>query len=264
MIKQADKISEREIEIVLINEPEGIIRMEIDPDKIIELSESIRTMGLLQAILVRPVGKRFEIVYGHRRLLAHKALGLTKIRATVKKLDDIQCALMRATENIEREEISAIEEAAVYENLFKNHELNIDQISKRMGKSAGIIRRRMDLLRMPPCLQQAIHEKKIGYSVAEELWRLPELSDIEYYLGFAVDHGATQGVVRQWVKERLDEKRRAGSGTDRGMEETSPMEARKYYVSCDTCQEALEIGSETVLRICPSCAKAIARAMEEA
>lgn len=262
MSTKKERTLDREIELVLIDEPKGIIRMGIDSDRVNELAESIKSMGLLQSILVRPIGIRFEIVYGHRRFLAHKALGLTKIRAQVRDIDDIQCALMRATENIERQDISAIEEAAVYQDLYEKHGLTIDKIAQRMGKSEGIIRRRMDLLRMPPCLQKAIHEKKIGYSVAEELWSLGDLGDIQYFLGFAVDHGATQQVVRQWVKEKLDEKRRMSAGDGRSREPLSPMEGRKYYVACDTCQEAMEIGEETVLRICTNCAKAIKKALE--
>jgi len=254
---------ERQVGIGLIDEPAGIIRMEIDPEEIEKLSQSIRAIGQLQAILVRPVGDRFEIVFGHRRFLACQKIGLAKIRAMVKDLDDVTTALMRATENVERKDISPLEEAAVYQDLYENHGMTVDQIAERMGKSGGVIKRRLDLLRMPPCLQKAVHKKEIGYSVAEELWSLGELADIEYFLGFAVDHGATKEVVRQWVKDKKDERRRAKSAGGGGRLEFSPMQERPSYTACDTCLNPMEIGSETILRVCPVCAKVIESALKE-
>jgi ParB/RepB/Spo0J family partition protein len=259
-VKKKDLI--RMVEMGLIDEPGGIIRLEIDPEKIKELADSINAIGQLQPILLRPNKERYEIVYGHRRFLANQLLGKARILATIKELDDKTAALMRATENVAREDISPIEEAAVYVDLRDQAGMTIDEISKRMGKSAGIIKRRMDLLRMPQCLQQAVHKKHIGYSVAEELWSLRELSDIEYYLGFAIDHGATRDVVRGWVKEKLDEIRRRGSASGGRGEVLSPMQNRPVYVACDLCQGSMEIGDETVFRSCPKCTKALKKAME--
>jgi len=250
------------IEIGKIDEPGGIIRMKIDPDKIDALAENIKEIGQLQPILIRPKGERYEIVFGHRRFLATQKIGKARILSMVKDLDDKTTALMRATENIEREDISPIEEAAVYKDLIENLGMTIAQVAKRMGKSEAIIKRRTDLLRMPPCLQKAVHEKEIGYSVAEELWRLGELPDIEYYLGYAVDHGATLAVVRLWVNEKLGERRRQEDGTEGMPRHTTPMETRPIYVSCDTCQGPMEIGEETVIRCCRTCYKALKIAME--
>lgn len=251
------------MQLDLIDEPKGIIRLEIDPDEIEGLSNSIKAIGQLQAILVRQAGDRFEIVFGHRRFLAIKQLGLKTIRAMIRDLDDTETALMRATENVERKDISAIEEAAVYQDLYENHNMTIDQISERMGKSGGIIKRRLDLLKMPPCLQKAIHKKEIGYSVAEELWSLGDMTDIEYFLGFAIDHGATKDVVRGWVKDKKDERRREKTAGGQGGRDPSPMETRPSYVACDTCLEAMEIGTEAVLRVCPTCAEVIKSAVKE-
>jgi len=250
------------VEMGLIDEPSGIIRMEIDQEKIEELAESIKAIGQLQAILIRPKDKRYEIVFGHRRFLAAQRLGHARIRATIKDLDDATTALMRATENIEREHITPIEEAVVYKDLMESVGMTIKQVSKRMGKSEAIIKRRVDLLKMPPCLQKAVHEREIGYSVAEELWRLKDLNDIEYYLGYAVDHGATQTVVRMWVKEKIAERRRQEGGTVEGGQHFAPLETRPVYVSCDMCQGPMEIGQETVIRCCPECEKALKKAME--
>jgi len=250
------------ISMDLIDEPGGVVRLEINETELRELADSIKEVELLQPVLVRPNGDRFEIVAGHRRFLAHRLLDRAKIHCVVRSLSDIQCALARATENLSRVDISPIEEAAIYTDLRDNHNLTIPEIGRRMSKSGGVIKRRLDLLKMPPQLQKAIHSKYISYSVAEELWRLGNETDIDYYLAFAVEHGATQSVVRVWVKDAIDAKRRQRPGAEGTGEEHSPMEPRPVYVACDVCREAMEVGKEIIIRACPSCTTLIREAVK--
>jgi len=256
------QLTEKLVLMDLVDEPAGIIRLEIDPEAIKTLAESIRALGLMQAILVRPVKDRFEVVYGHRRYLAFKLLGEAKIRATVKELDDATTAIMRAAENTEREDVSAIEEAATYKDLCDTHGFTVEQVGKRMGKSPGVIKRRIDLLRMPNCLQVAIHKKQINYGVGESLWQLADETEIEYYLQFAIDNGATVATVREWVKDAIDKRRRGDADVDGGRGWRNPMEQVPIYVACDVCKQAMELGKESVIRACPDCGKSIYKAME--
>jgi len=250
---KASKPKMREIGLDLIDEPGGVVRMDIDPEEIQDLADNIAAVGLLQPIMVRPHGDRFEVVEGHRRFLAHRVLERKAIVCIIREMDDVLCALARASENLCRVDISPIEEAAIYADLRDNHGLTVSQIGKRMSKSPGIVKRRLDLLKMPPQLQKAIHKKQINYSVAEELWSLGEIEPIDYYLGFAIDHGATQTVVRGWVKDWKDSKRRESSGAAGGGGVASPMQSRPYYVPCDLCNGPMELGTETILRTCPKC-----------
>lgn len=262
-MKKKIRPSIKMIEMGLIEEPEGMIRMEIDQDKIIELSESIKAVGLLQPILVRPKGERFEIVFGHRRFMAVQRLGEDRILAGVKEIDDETTAIMRATENIAREDITPIEEAAIYQDLIDNSGLRIDQIARRLGRTGGIIKRRLTLLRMPTCIQKAIHKREIGYSVAEELCQLGDGPDLEYLLMITIDHGATQSVVRGWVKDKLDERRRKVSGTGGGGgDDNSPLELKPTYYACDICHNPTDLNKSEIMRMCKQCVSAIKKGME--
>jgi len=258
----ASRVTVKEIALDLIDEPAGVIRLDISDEGIDELANSIQSIGQLQAILLRPVGDRFEIVFGHRRFLAFKKLGRTEIRAEVKDLSDVGVALMRATENIVSLRLSPIEEGAVYRDLLDVHKLTLDEVAKRMGKSIGVVKRRMDLLKMPACLQKAIHSKQISYGVAEELWSLGDLGKIEYYLAFAVEHGATVMVVRAWVQEEKKTMRTQTGDVGGGDSLANPMQGRPVYVACDVCLGSMELGTETVLRACGVCIKAIEKAVK--
>ncbi len=259
---KASKATPRKIALDQIDEPKGVIRLDIDPGELEDLAENIREVGLLQPIIVRPDSDRFEIVFGHRRYLAHKILEARKIECIIRTLSDVECALVRASENLQRVGLSPVEEAAIYADLRDNHGLSYDQIGKRMGKSPGVVRRRLDLLKMPPQLQKAVHAKLINYSVAEELWSLGDDSAVDYYLSFAIDNGATRDVVRDWVKDWKDRKRREGSASDEGGGVVSPAEPRPVYVACDICNGSMELGTEKVIRSCPGCTKLISEAVK--
>lgn len=249
VLKQASKF----IALGLIDEPSHVDRLSIDPDKVSELAKSINEIGLLQAIVVRAVGDRFEIIAGHRRFLAHKFLGRTEILANVLLLDDAQAAIARATENLAREDLTPVEEATIYKNLIDREGLALDDVAKRMGRSAGTIKRRMDLIKMPPLLQEAVHKKLISVTVAEELWPISDLADLEYYLSFAVENGCTKETARGWCKDWRDAKRRLSTAGVEGMGVSSPFEPRPYYVPCDMCNGPFEMGDETVYRVCREC-----------
>ena len=97
---KASKMTVRSIKLDLIDEPAGVVRMEIDPEKVQDLAENIREVGLLQPINVRPVKERFEVVAGHRRFKAFQYLGLKSIPAIVGSFDDVGTAVARASENL--------------------------------------------------------------------------------------------------------------------------------------------------------------------
>lgn len=253
MKEKTSKDQYQDIPLNKIDPPAGHVRLDIPQERIIELAENIREQGLLQPILVRLTGDRYEVVFGHRRYLAFGYLRLETIPARLVEMNDASVALARASENLIRDDLSPIEEGAIYVDLLDTHGLTYEEIGKKMGKSPGVVKRRMDLLKMPPSLQQAIHLKQISYSVAESLWSLGDESAIGYYLGFAVDHGVTLTVVRQWVKDHLDKIRREQTGTDRVHSPRSPIESRPVFVACDWCSGPMEIGNETVYRICPDC-----------
>ena len=251
----------KDVTLDLIDEPKGILRMDIDPGAIEELAQSISEIGLMQPILISVDGERYELVFGHRRYLASKKLGLSSIRAIIRTMTQEEIGIARATENITRADLTPLEEAATYKNLIEQYGLTLEQVAQKIGKSAGTIKRRMDLLKMPPQLQKAVHSKSISMSVAEELWTIADPADLDYYLSFAVDGGCTKEVARTWAKEWKDKKRRAENPGAEGGQTFAPTEPRPVYVSCDLCTGPMEIGQETVLRLCPDCAKTIKQNM---
>jgi ParB/RepB/Spo0J family partition protein len=253
----------KDISLVLIDEPKGIVRMDIDPDDLEELAQSISEIGLLQNILLAIDGERFEIVFGHRRFLAHKKLGLSAIRSVVRVMTQAEIGIARATENISRADLSPLEEAATYKNLIDQYGLSLEQVAKKMSKTPGTIKRRMDILRMPPVLQKAVHKKQISMTVAEELWPIADEASLDYYLMFAIENGCTREVARSWAKDWKDTQRRSHNPNDPGGRvDLSPNEPRPSFVPCDICNEPVNLNETKFFRACPGCFRAIKKGLE--
>jgi len=243
--------------------PKFMIRMDIDKDYIKELAQSISEVGLLQPILLAVEGDGYEIVAGHCRYLAHKEIGLSTIKAIIRDMDKEERGLARATENLLRIDLTPIEEAATYKDLMDTYGLTLEKVAQKIGKTPATIRRRMDLLRMPPMLQKAVHEKQIPMTVAEELWPITDEAELEYYLIFAIENGATKEVARQWTKDWKDKGRRAHHASiSGGLEGTSPYESKPTYYACDICNEAVKLEESKFVRTCPTCMAAIKKGME--
>ncbi|MBA7584041.1 Nucleoid occlusion protein [subsurface metagenome] len=250
-----------EVDLSKIDEPKASVRMEIDKERILELAKSISEIGLLQAITVRPDADRFEVVFGHRRYIACKTLKLKTIRALIKPMTDREAAVSRATENLSREDLTPIEEAATYKDLIDSYEISVDQVADQVGKSAHVVMRRMDLLKMPPVLQKAIHTRQISMTVAEELWPISDQTALEYYLTFAIENGVTREVARTWCQEWKGTQRRKESPGVEGTSPSSPYEPRPNYIACDICLEPTDLNGSVVLRICPGCDDKIKKAL---
>ena len=253
----------KEINVSLVDPPAEPDRIEINSDEIKALSESIKQVGLLQPILVTPRGDRFEVVAGDRRYKALKLNGVEKIPCIVREMSQDEVYILRATENIARENLSGLEEAIIYKRLNETCGMTWDQIGEKFGKSAHVVKRRTDILRMPQEIQEAIHKKDISIGVGEELWKIPDITALNYYLSFAVENGVTVSIARQWVRDYERELRTKSNDVNPGGSFRHPSEKIPVYVACDLCRSAMEIGTESVIRMCPNCADIISKVIKE-
>ena len=150
-----------------------------DDEKLEELSDSIKANGVVQPIMVRPGDEdgRYILVLGERRLLASKKAGKTTIPALVRRVSLQQAAEMTIIENLQREDLSALEQAEAFRVLSKEFSLTQAQIGERVGLSRESVSNYMRLLKLPVLVMEQLAHKQIGFSEAKELLKLddPEL-----------------------------------------------------------------------------------------
>ncbi len=136
-------------------------RLEFDGDALLDLAQSIQENGLIQPISVRLVDDKYEIVAGERRFRAMKMLGKLEVPVIVLDADNQAMAQLALIENIQRENLSAIEEAKAYVQIMEVTGLSQTQLAKQMGKSQGAIANKIRLLQLTNPIQEAVATKKI-------------------------------------------------------------------------------------------------------
>ncbi len=133
-------------------------------EKIKELAQTLHTHGMIQPIVVRSLDEeeeKYEIIAGERRWRAAKSLNWEKVPAIIREMTDKETASVALIENLQREELTVIEEAVAYEKLIEMHELTQEALAQRLGKSQSTIANKMRLLKLPEPVQQAILQKTI-------------------------------------------------------------------------------------------------------
>ena len=127
-----------------------------------ELAQSIRSNGIVQPILVRRKGQRYQIVAGERRWRAAQRAGLQKVPAVVKDVSDEKLLELALVENIQRQELNPIEEAKAFKNLINTIGLTQEMVAERVGKNRTVITTSLRLLKLPDEIQKLIEEEKIS------------------------------------------------------------------------------------------------------
>jgi ParB family transcriptional regulator, chromosome partitioning protein len=238
----------------LIDPPVEMIRERIDSDAVRELAESIRSQGLMQPILVRPVDGRCEVVAGHRRLLAHRLIGEIMIKCFVRDLDDTETMLLRATENIQRQDLSPMEEARVYGVLRDKLGFSKEDIARKMGRNRLTVDKYLKMLDFPEYIQVYVDKKLLSMAVAVLLVEIDDPELQRYYVENAVDNGITSRTAEIWVAD-YNLSRKAKYYTERGLEisEEPKFEPSPIYMTCFLCHGAEDVRNSSVVQVCKEC-----------
>jgi ParB family chromosome partitioning protein len=149
-------------------------RTSIDDGRLEELTQSIRTNGVIQPIVVRPVGGRYEIVAGERRWRAAQRAGLLKVPVYAREIPDEKLLEIALIENIQREDLNPIEEALAYRRLTDELQLSQEAIATAVGKDRATVANAMRLLRLPAELRHEVASGAISTGHARALLGLPD------------------------------------------------------------------------------------------
>lgn len=155
-------------------------RRHFDPEGIASLSASIRQVGVLQPVVVRPAAEgRFELVMGERRWRAAQEAGLESIPALVTETDDREALQKALIENMHRSDLNAVEEAAAYQQLIEEGGLTHDELAEQLGVSRPAVTNTLRLLELPATVHRLVVEQRISAGHARALLGLPDLVSME-------------------------------------------------------------------------------------
>ncbi|KFZ39395.1 nucleoid occlusion protein [Thermoactinomyces sp. Gus2-1] len=169
-----------------------------DEERIDELCQTIRMHGVIQPVVVRRTERCYELVAGERRLRAVKKLGLDRIPAVIREMDDHQAAAASLIENLQREELTAIEEAHAYQRLMEVHQLTQEGLAQKLGKGQSTIANKLRLLQLPAEVQEALQKRMITERHARALLPLKE--------GFLQQQVLEEILAKGWNVKQTEER----------------------------------------------------------
>lgn len=243
-----------EIPLSKIIEPLDAARAAINEEGVFELAESMLKLGLLQPILVRAVGDKYEIEAGHRRYLAAIRLNWSTISSIIiKGEDEERLHLERAHENLVREDLNPLDEAKLVYKLVYEDGRGVEATSKMLCKSEGWILARCDILRWPQDLKTAIGTGQITLSVGKELAKVRDDEKRGRLLEAAVKHGATKRVVHQWVEDMSIDRYFESQDADSDMGSSIQVGMGDCRLECRVCGTYMDMYVMRHIWLCPDC-----------
>src|SRR5947208_1064920 len=195
----------QEIDIDLIEPSPYQPRTKFHEQALDELARSIKTSGIIQPLVVRPIGNKFQLIAGERRWRAAQRAGLTKVSSIVKQVPDELALEMTLVENIQREDLNPMEAARAFERLMDEFHLTQDAVAERTGKDRATVANAIRLLKLDPKVQEWIEEGKLSAGHGRALLAVPE-----QLLRLRYAHRAARGALTVRQIEKLAARRAQG------------------------------------------------------
>jgi ParB family chromosome partitioning protein len=177
-----------------------------------ELARSIKASGIIQPLVVRPVAGRYQLIAGERRWRAAQRAGLTRVSAIVRQVSDELALEMTLVENIQREDLNAIETARAFERLMEEFQLTQESVAERTGKDRATVANAVRLLKLEPTIQEWIEEGKLSAGHGRALLAV---ADTQLRMRYA--HRASRGGLTVRQIERLAARRARTGGAATGV-----------------------------------------------
>ncbi len=209
-LKKSDQM---EIPIEMVSANPDQPRKVFEEKELLELRDSIKEFGVIQPIIVKRDTKGlYTIIAGERRLKAAALAGLKKIPAIIRDADDRDSALLALVENVQRENLSYLEEAAAYKRLMEEHGLTQMEIAKRVGKQQSTISNKIRILALPEDIRQVLAENQLTERHARALLKVGDETVRKQILSRILEHGLnvkqTEKLIEDVLKKQEEEKRK--------------------------------------------------------
>lgn len=213
-------------------------------EKIKELAQTIHTHGMIQPIVVRKLeGDTYELIAGERRWRAIQTLGWEYAPVIVRGMTDAETASVALIENLQREELTVIEEATAYAKLLEIHSLTQEALAQRLGKNQSTIANKLRLLKLPESVQMALLEKKITERHARALIKLKEQEKQEKLL---------QEIIEKDLNVKQTEERIAKMDGNQGAKKKKPRLKgvnKDIRIAMNTIRKSLNMVSDTGINV---------------
>lgn len=225
-------------------------RSEFDDVSLNELAESIRSLGVLQPLLVRPLGDgSYELIAGERRWRAAQRAGLSAVPAVVRSVEDVSALTQALVENLQRSDLSPLEEAAAFKQLIDDFQLTHDDVAERVGRSRASVTNCIRLLQLPPTIQRLLMQRLLSAGHARALLGTTDASFQDQLARRAVSEQLSVRAVEEAIRIRTEGASQAkssrGTATPRAVKPAGLLELERVIADYLDTRVSIELGSGT-------------------
>ncbi|MBA7525351.1 Stage 0 sporulation protein J [subsurface metagenome] len=246
-----------------LNLPSFQAHSNTSPAHIQEIAESIKTLGVIEPLIIRKTKQGFEIVAGCVRYHAAMLAGLKAVPCIVMSLDSKSAEVLKLHENVKRISLDHVDQAHTFLNMIETFGMSEKDIAECSGKSIAYVSQHISLIRHSDQLTSAVKDGSITFSQARELMRISDPSERKRLLIYCQQNGATVHVLQSWVQESL--RSLPSESSSRPEIPDSSLDHNDPHISrfCEACGKSVEIGKIHQVFYCPVCHHSIKNAISE-
>ena len=229
----------------------------------IEITESIKTIGIIEPLIVRAKDKQFEIIAGCVRYRCAKLAGLKAAPCIILKADDKAAEVIKLHENIKRIPLDHIDQGNTFVMMREKFSMTEQSISDVVGKSIAYISQHITLVSQDDELIQSVRDNKISFSQARELMTVDDKTERRRLQHYCENEGATVDVLKTWIRNYKNSLITTPLVSDSEPLPSDHSEPQKFWRSCEACDKPVEIQHIRQVFYCPPCYLAIKTAISE-
>lgn len=251
------------INLADLNLPKFQAHRDIPKSQILELTESIKDVGIIEPLIVRNTDNGIEIVAGCLRYQCAKLAGLKAAPCLNMTLDPQSAEVIKLHENVKRIPLDHVDQGLSFLMMMNEFKMTEESISKLIGKSIAYISQHISLVRLYDDLTKAVKDKKISFSQARELLRIDNINERKRLQNYCENDGATISVLNRWVNDYLRNKSPVQPPKESPSMEEIPENTPYVSRNCDACGKSTEINVIRTHYYCPHCSQALKLAISE-
>ena len=225
----------KKISLDAIDDPRIAIRTELDDESLNELMADMKVNGLIEPVVVRPVGNRYELIAGSRRTRAARLLGWGLIEAKIIECTDEEAFSMRLAENLQRKDVDPVDESAyVGEIMLRTHK-SLEQVGEMLHQSPEWVKSRYAVFGMDDELKVYLAEGRISLGAALELSSIKNVRTRTYYVHWAAQNGVAVANAKRWRMAANSAEERRANSPPKSPEEMRDIPIPKVFLQCAEC-----------------------------
>lgn len=241
------------ISVDLLDDPEQPMRSDLTDLSVEDLVVSMKQVGIIEPLVVKAVGGRFEVIAGHRRLYSARLAKIVEVPCYVRTAGQEETEMLKIHENMYRAEINPSDEARHFSVMIDKYHMTPVKIAQLISKSLGYVTDRLGILDYPDFLRDAMMKGEISFSVAREFARFDDLAQMSSAVYYAKRGGMTAEMAKKWVVDYKRSKEHPSVTAVASQNDTTGREEVEHFVQCTYCRENVSLMQAEVVYMHHKC-----------